>query len=164
MKVIFLDFDGVLNSAASFSMEERIPKDQRTFPVMESLCRVCASNFQIILDEVPDAKVVISSTWREHFDLDWIRAKLSSYGIDSSKVIDKTPVYAVGCRGDEIQEWLDDHPEVTEFVIIDDNWIGRDFDMKGKVVATEWMTGLLLQQAFEAVYKLGVDFNHFKYI
>src|SRR5271167_3063429 len=119
MKVIFLDFDGVLNSSASFVLETRIRKakpqtGRRLPPVNETLCHVCTSNFQMILEEVPSAKIVISSTWREIYNLEWLKKKLKSYGIDSSRVIDKTPS-SFRDRGYEIKQWLEEHPEVTNF-------------------------------------------------
>lgn len=163
MKVIFLDFDGVLNSAASFKLETRIRKEHfnTTFcPVNETLCKVCTSNFQHILDEVPDAKVVISSTWRQLFDLDWLKEKLASYGIDSSRVIDKTPVTWGRERGREIEMWMKDHPEVTNYVILDDNYIGHPYQENHyeegpNFVKSTWNVGLTLSLAVRAVKILG---------
>lgn len=170
MKVIFLDFDGVLNSAASFLLEERIRKENKIFddlcPVNETLCRVCTSNFRHILDEVQDAKIVISSTWRELFDIPWLQEKLASYGIDKDRVIGVTPVVRPPRmsmsveRGQEIKAWLDQHPEITKFVIIDDNNIGKPFQQLGDLdgpnfVRTHWNTGLTLSKAVEAVKILG---------
>ena len=56
MKVIFLDFDGVLNSQGSFVLEDRIRKDNIRRQnvkgkVNETLCHVCTSNFQLVLDQ-----------------------------------------------------------------------------------------------------------------
>jgi hypothetical protein len=161
MKVIFLDFDGVLNSAASFHMEYRIrkfnPNDDSLPPVMETLCRVCTSNFQYILDTVPDAKIVISSTWRELFSIDWLKDKLASYGIDSSRVIDKTPsISSAYYRGTEIKKWMEMHmgEEVTHFVIIDDNHIGGPYGDK-EIVSTSWDVGLTIIGALKAIEILG---------
>jgi len=165
MKVIFLDFDGVLNSAASFMLESRIRKEHPMAddlpPVNETLCRVCTSNFRHILDEVPDAKIVISSTWRQLFDLDWLKAKLSEYGIDSTRVIDVTPSLRVRMsqyaeRGEEIKAWMDAHPEVTNYVILDDNYIGPPYqenhiEAGPNFVKSTWNVGLTLTLAVEAV-------------
>lgn len=168
MKIIFLDFDGVLNSAASFLLEKRKRsgkgrKHRESFcPVNETLCHVCTSNFKHILDEVQEANIVISSTWRNLFDLDWLRAKLEEYGIDGKRVIDKTPdITRMGSqRGEEIQEWLAAHPEVTTYVIIDDNYIGPPFQANpfaetSNIVKTTWNVGLTLPLAIEAVKILG---------
>lgn len=172
MKVIFLDFDGVLNSCASFVMEDRKRKklkgkayeDSKTrpCPLNETLCHVCTSNFQLILDHFPEMKIVISSTWRELFTMDWLKDKLQSYGIDSSRVIDKTPVRYSGVRGEEIAAWLegwekdDTKPEkITYYVIIDDNEIGNGFEEQGKVIKTTWATGLTLEHVHNTIVLLG---------
>jgi hypothetical protein len=167
VKVIFLDFDGVLNSSASFILESnRRRKLMETdkaagmlFRVNQTLCHVCCSNFQYILDHVPsDVKIVISSTWREIYDMDWLKAKLQSYGIDSSRVIDKTPACFVGGftrapRGQEISEWLEEHPEVTDYVILDDN---SDMTVHmDKFVQTSWLTGLTLYNVEKTIDMLG---------
>lgn len=165
MKVIFLDFDGVLNSSASFIMESRKKKKLKEtdldayhdFRVNETLCEVCCSNFQYLLDKCPDAKIVISSTWRNLYSLEWLCAKLASYNIDSSRVIDITPTHFNRMRGHEIADWLEDHPEVTSFVILDDSHIGHCYETDGKVVATNWYVGLTLNHASEAAAKLGGD-------
>lgn len=168
MKVIFLDFDGVLNSSASFKMHarkrrklmEKDPEAAKQYHINEHLCEVCASNFQYILDKCPDAKIVISSAWRNLYELDWLKEKLASYGIDSSKVIDKTGQVVRGftyARGEEIGEWLSEHPEVTHFAIIDDNHIGNGYEADGKVVATNWFQGLTLSDAHKAIGLLDGD-------
>jgi hypothetical protein len=163
MKVVFLDFDGVLNSAASFVMEGRKREGMgRTqfmalgmSPVNETLCSVCTSNFQLVLDHFPELKIVISSTWRELFDLEWLKSKLQSYGVDSSRVIDKTPVCYGGERGREIGMWLAEHQEITKYAIIDDNHIGNGYEEEGKVIKTTWDTGMTLEHVYKTIKVLG---------
>lgn len=164
MKVIFLDFDGVLNSAASFVYETRLRKKhpqttKKLPPVNQTLCKICTSNFIEILDAAPDAKIVISSSWRELFTLDWLKKKLEEYGIDGTRVIDRTPSSFSGDRGREIESWMDDHPEVEKYVILDDNWIGppyQDNDLSStNFVKTTWPVGLTLDKTFEAIKILG---------
>jgi hypothetical protein len=162
MKVIFLDFDGVLNSAASFHMELRVPREQRKCPVNETLCRVCCSNLQFVIDQTPGVKIVLSTTWRELFDMDWLRAKLLEYGVDGTLVIDRTPS-SFRSRGHEIEEWLMDHPEVHDFVIIDDNddGISSRYGKPGlnasNFVQTSWLSGMDLSHALRAIKVLGGD-------
>lgn len=162
MKVIFLDFDGVLNSQKSFDEEiearDLVPTDvfKTLGPLNETLCRSCTSNFQLILDKFPDAKIVISSTWRLLFTLEWLKDKLFSYGIDSSRVIGITPssVPSSGdwrTRGNEIRAWLLDHPEVTKFIVIDDD---PDAVVEvGTFIKTTWEDGLTLEKTEEAIKK-----------
>lgn len=160
MKVIFLDFDGVLNSASSFLYETHRRKRHKEQgvkgPVMETLCNVCAACFQEVLYKYPEVKIVISSTWRTFFDLNWLQAKLASYHIDSSRVIGATPVDHWGkSRGKEIQQWLDSHPEVTHYVIIDDNdWDITPHHGADRFVKTTWEAGMGVEHAEELIFKL----------
>jgi hypothetical protein len=163
MRVIFLDFDGVLNSEASFRYETRLRKAGKAKgPVNETLCNVCTSNLQVILDRFPEVKIVISSTWRELFELEWLKEHLKKYRVDGDRVIDKTPSlyqpstnpYSVAQertpRGNEIKDWLDRHPEVTGYVILDDN---SDMlpDQRQHFVQTDWLTGMTLYHVNEAI-------------
>jgi hypothetical protein len=155
MRILFLDFDGVLNNQGSFIYETRRRDEWEdptaTGPVNESLCPICCSNLIYILEHVTDVKIVISSTWRELFSLDWLKEKLQSYHIDSSLVIDVTPQTVSGHRNREVHMWLDSHPEVTEYVIVDDNlYDGLDLN-KGNFVQTHWHEGLTFAKAIDII-------------
>ena len=101
-KILFLDIDGVVNSKSTTDFRNNLwPVDPyKAFLVGK-----------IQLDT--DCKVVLSSSWRHHPD-----------GIKSANMIvdilDKTP-YLPATRGREIQKWLDDHPEVEKYAILDDD-------------------------------------------
>lgn len=161
MRVIFLDFDGVLNSSASYLFEERkrkaLPRAaaKRIGPSSETLCHVCCSTFQFILDKVPDVQVVISSTWREHFTIEKLRKILTAYGVDASRVIDITPSMFKRDRGHEIKAWLGEHPEVTDFVIIDDFYIGAGYT-DDHIVKTSEPIGLTLNNALSVIQMFGI--------
>lgn len=146
MKVIFLDFDGVLNSQTSFIYENARRKRHKEQGVKgrvpETLSRECAATFQELLYQYPEVKIVVSSTWRTLFTLDELRAKLNEYNIDGSRIIDKTGQLFSGNRGHEIQNWLDQHPEVTHYIIIDDNdWGIVQAHPPEKFVKTSWEFG-----------------------
>lgn len=161
MKVIFLDFDGVLNNSTSFVYESNRRKKWKEQgvggAVNETLSNENTSAFQLVLDTYPDVKIVISSTWRELHDLPWLQAKLADYHIDSSRVIGATPKdHLSGNRGHEIQWWLDKHPEVTHYIIIDDNdWGIVQAHPPEKFVRTDWfLGGFHVGHADEAIKKL----------
>lgn len=163
MKVIFLDFDGVLNSQGSFLYENNRRKKHKEQgvkgPVNETLCNVCTANFQCVLDQYPEAKIVLSTTWRTLFSIDWLKEKLASYHIDSSRVIDKTPQDRLsGDRGREIQWWLKNHPEVTHYVVIDDNdWGISPIHGEGRFVHTTREGGMTIAHAKELILKLSKE-------
>jgi HAD domain in Swiss Army Knife RNA repair proteins len=163
MKVIFLDFDGVLNSATSFLYESNRRNKNKEQGVKgavnETLSFQQCAALQVVLDHYPELKIVISSTWRELFSLDWLKEKLASYHIDSSRVIDRTPSSRGGDRGLEIQRWLTDHPDVTQYVVIDDNNWGIRAYHNDYFVQTTWEGGFHIGHAYEVIEKLSNDYK-----
>lgn len=106
MKVVFLDVDGVLNSVRDYYSVE-----------------LTTDSHFILLRELIDrtgAKIVLSSSWRIGLSIgDVLVQRLAEYGLE---IYDTTPVlYFEGRkRGDEIRAWLNEHKDVTNFVILDD--------------------------------------------
>jgi hypothetical protein len=158
MKVIFLDFDGVLNSEASFRYEAR----RKSNRIPDSLSDVCCSNLQYILEQDADIKLVISSTWRKMHTMEELRNFLNGRFVNGSRIIGKTPSVFSGHRGHEIKLWLEDNPNVTQYVIIDDdddaitalyNEAGKEDDKRGHFFQTTPEDGLLYKQA-KAIAKL----------
>ena len=117
MKVIFLDCDGVINSDLWFrnpckrNFDDDPDIDPRCIDLINRLC------------DASGAKIVISSDWR--YDI-WCVKRLEKAGLKN--IIDKNPIFDVDWymgpiapkRGDEINYWLETHPEVTQYCIIDD--------------------------------------------
>lgn len=109
MKIIFLDFDGVIaplsfhHSSSGFSA---------------SAC----NNVQSILVKDPNVRLVVSSAWRR-WGLEKIREILKENGIDSTKVIGLTEAdggFMPENRANQIKTWLKAHPEVEKYVALDD--------------------------------------------
>lgn len=74
-----------------------------------------------------DTKICISSTWKHHFGDKEHRLK-SDYWENSLQLLGFKPKTFVGItgdrrtlRGEEIQDWLDKHPEVVDYAILDDD-------------------------------------------
>ena len=116
MRVIFCDIDGVL---WVYRKGELDPGDALDLGAVSQLNR--------ILEACPDVRIVISSSWRIVHQLEWIRDHFERYGLPyRDRIIDKTPWNGQDqTRGQEIQQWLTAHPDVTDFVILDDE---RDMD------------------------------------
>lgn len=137
MKVIFLDFDGVI-----------------TIPPRWTINIDKLKNLKKIIDAT-DAKIVVSSSWRSstiertknlilnHDNLKDINSKMKWF---INNIYDITPFisddkYKRNGRGGEIQTWLDAHPEVENYIILDD-----DSDMLMSqlyhFIQTDWSFGL----------------------
>lgn len=160
MKVIFLDFDGVLNSAASFLWEKR----KKTLRLADTLNPVCCSNLQYILENDSSIKIVISSTWRKLHSLVELHNILKSYGVESARIIGKTPMFMNSHRGREIRAWLDENPGITKYVILDDDSDALGAlsiydekkdelvpDEKGHFFQTTWEDGLNMSTAIKVI-------------
>jgi hypothetical protein len=142
LKILFLDIDGVLNSEKYFKEHIEEIKSQSTFITRccseldpEMVCRV-----KRIVDST-GCSVVISSTWRILHSIEEIKQMLAARGWDNCPIIDVTPrnLGRSMKRGDEIKFWLDQHPEVTKFVCLDDD---SDFYSNQNLVKTTWKEGI----------------------
>lgn len=148
MKVLFLDIDGVLNSVRSAIALGGYPhpnRDEQASELIRSEDRfdLVAVGLIRMLCQKTDTKIVLSSTWRYSYQtLEDI--------LDFGKKLDlpiicKTPIIHLSrARGREIDKWLQDHPDVTKFAIVDD-----DSDMLPEqlpsFVKTDYYEGLSYQ-------------------
>lgn len=165
MKIIFLDFDGVINSESwMVSRWEEFDDEtiHRNYPLYEFSPEL-VSNLNEIIDKT-DAKIVVSSTWRKRRTIQELQGILSMIGV-KGEVIDKTSVlgsidgYTIP-RGCEIQKWLKQegkfqrinwsadeqrkHMEsaiVKSYVILDDD-SDMLFTQSEHFVQTSWKSGL----------------------
>lgn len=126
MRILFLDIDGVLNStrfmverAKAGTWDGADPKDWTN---MLDPAAVAILNRVI---EMTDCKIVISSSWRVAHPFDRVGLFMRKAGF-VGEVIGQTVQYVriadgvYGGRSAEIALWLRDHPEVTNFAIVDD--------------------------------------------
>lgn len=151
MKIVFLDFDGVLNSLSDIAFSSGSTAFQAQF--IERLNAIVQAS---------RAKVVVSSTWRVNHSLDELRKLLESSGFEG-EVIGCTPVFDyeqarglsdIGViRCNEIQAWIDAHPiPLTSFVILDD----LDLEpLAAYQIRTDMEAGLCDHHVGEALAVLG---------
>ena len=151
MKIIFLDFDGVLNSRRWIEEHHHLFPDDHIF-MHENVDEQAVARVQKIIDAT-GAKIVISSTWRLLNSLEKLKKLLAAHGL-SGEVIGVTPRGNRGERGDEIQTWVDENGPIESFVILDD-----DSDMAhlmDKLVQTTFDLGLQDEHVDAAIQMLGV--------
>ena len=154
MKIIFLDIDGVCNQWKDGFGWKTHPAPGMKQPYMIDLNIVFSLNSimsQICLDDV---YLVISSSWRNCFKTK--KEFCYKTHIGESYIHDdwKTGNSQTGCRWLEIEQWLQDHPEVTKYVIIDDN---DDQFPKDNFIQTNQEIGLTYNQLGIALKKLGYN-------
>lgn len=116
MNVVFLDYDGVVNTPMWDGEGRRcryyFPEDNKVnnFQCVQWVSEFC---------EKLGYDIVVTSTWR--FEKNYIDC-LKNGGLRKCvKVLGKTPTILDGSRGEEIKAYLKEHPEVDQFLIFDDD-------------------------------------------
>ena len=133
MKVIFLDFDGVIY------VPSREGKNFGSYQI---------NNLNLAIDST-GAKVVIISSWRDNFNIFALKNILCAAGMTQSDIIGSIPR---GEKKEGINQWLKNHEEVSDFVVVDDN------ELKIKnIISCEPLDGLTFSKSKEIIKKLNID-------
>ena len=114
-RVLFLDYDGVVNirmwnekgTKASFGF----PKDHKVnhFQAVQWVSEFCLKcKFDI----------VVTSTWRE--ESNYKECLLRGGLREGIEILGCTKILEGKSRGEEIQEYLSSHPEIKQYIIVDD--------------------------------------------
>lgn len=144
MKLVFLDFDGVINSAVYFT--DRANGLLEGVELDEYIDRRLTARVQRLCEET-GAQIVVSSAWRVMRSVEVLREILTKHGV-SAPVIGKTPHLGT-YRGEEIQKWIDSYDGGAldacgiEGIVILDDMLGREFvHLSEWHVRTLWATGI----------------------
>ena len=147
LKLLFLDIDGVLNAREALDPDVMCGTFHRE--KVDRLNRVLRDT---------GAMIVVSSAWRYLIHrgemtlagFDWL---LRSHGVIAGRLHgitreDKLPVYNE--RGQQINKYLSDHPEVTRYAVVDDLDLGIS-DAGHPFVQTDGGMGLLDDDANQLI-------------
>jgi hypothetical protein len=153
MKIIFLDNDGVICLSSNWGSRHKKQKKwggrklsmtSREMPVeyrFDNFDRKAIKILNKILEET-GAEIVVSSDWRLHANLEELGEYYTAQGIikkpiattDMFKDIFPREWSSLRFRSDlelersmEINHWLENHPEVTHWVAVDDLNMSVDF-------------------------------------
>ena len=148
MKVVFLDFDGVLNSSDFlYGSGEPFSSTQAD----EKIDPVAVSRLNKITDAT-GASIVVSSSWRIGKRVADLRGLLKRHGV-TGIVVGATPVMG-GTRGEQIAKWLSGR-EIEAFAILDDDTFDMGNLPSGSFVKTTMARGLLDEHVTQAIQILG---------
>ena len=130
--IIFMDIDGVINN---YLYCERLMKEPKN-PDLPYLSEMNLDMMKRIvrLAKETDSDIVLSSTWKciwthptAELGKDKMKKMFDHVGIT---IIDVTPE-CKGGRAVEIKQWLDEHPDVTHFVSLDDDYPESEYEKAG---------------------------------
>lgn len=181
MKVLFLDFDGVLNSELFFKYRLKnklnfkffkffgIPKLYHWLTDAHDhekwlLSMIDKKAVKLLNDVVEETgcKIVISSTWRKvNGDYQYLETLLKKKGF-KGEVIDATPVLWTE-RGNEVLEWLSEHPNVTNYIIVDDDSDFSDEQKLKHFVWTDPYCGFSPNSAYKCKWMLNGNISKIEY-
>jgi len=196
MKVIFLDHDGVICLGLNFGSRKKKRKKAGVHvdgkPTQEYPIKYRFDNFDQkavkILNKIlveTDAEIVISSDWRLYATVEELGEYYELFGIIKKpigeterfhKINNKNQYTDMGSyhhnevneyqRSIEIKHYLETHPEITEWVAIDDldmrdvlpknGWRGeykRNWGLNNFVLTSQWTEGIKQNGIKEKVYK-----------
>lgn len=152
MKTIFLDVDGVLNC----------DETEDTIGGYMGI-EYCAVKMLKDIVDTTDAQIVLCSSWKEDWYKDekdkqdrlanYLDKRLAEEGLT---IVDKT-VDKIWNRGEGITNYLKEHPEITSWIILDDEiWEDYDkFNCLPHLVKTAWYDGGLKEEHVkQAIEKL----------
>lgn len=152
MKVIFLDFDGVLNTDAYVRRQGRcgVILDPEKLMLLGRIVRKT------------DAKIVLSTSWREHWSPVPGESDCTGEEIEGIfrrfrlEIYDKIPHRTRGREGN-IRLWLEQYPSVAQYVVLDDLALtGEALD--GHLVRTsDYRGGLTEEHVCTAIAILGKE-------
>ena len=161
MKVIFLDIDGVLNCTTSKSYCHDDICGVITGIDSDKVRRLAK------IVEATGAEIVLSSDWKDGWSKYYTSSKPSHakyldnhlYKKGRLTIKDKTPNTSKGSwyRGEEILTYLRSHPDITDYVILDDTFF-EDFSTKEieeHLVLTNYKLGLTDSDVEKAIKILG---------
>jgi len=153
-KILFLDFDGVLDTYTydqKLQSEGKATKDGYGY-VFDPACVDCLR----LIVEATGAEIVVTSTWKEYMSPDDIKDMWAARCLPG-KVTDTTAYVMGGDRGDEIAAWLKEHDgEVLDYAIIDDlDAAAFAEDQRPHLFAVDRLAGLDKDTVARVIDRLG---------
>lgn len=150
MKILFLDFDGVMIPTRAYWI------DGQTRPV--SKFDPCAVSLVNKLCEENDIKIVVVSSWRRTVFApytDDLKLHMISQGIKEHLIHEDSlcPFKFSSSKYHDVTLWLENHPEVVEYLIVDDD-LHDLYGHKGKIITPIFDDGFDM-----SIYKKAA--NHF---
>lgn len=137
-RILFLDFDGVMIPTRAYWLEGQTRPVTKFDPCAVSLLnKVCEEN---------DLKIVLVTSWRRTV-LGQIPEDLKKHcinnGIKEEFIHEdyQCPWKFTSSKYNDVNFWLENHPEVKDYIIVDDD-LDDEYGHKGKIIVPVFDEGL----------------------
>jgi hypothetical protein len=136
--ILFLDIDGVLIA---------FPEGE---PTAHQFTPRCVAELKTVIAALPGLRVVFSTSWRLGKHVNRLQDQWLANGLPVEITRDGTPelqpdptVPRFHLRGRGIQAWLENHPEITRWAVIDDDrWAIEPILQADRCVFTDASRGM----------------------
>lgn len=161
MKVFFIDVDGVFNQCDDFYIYT-MPAPHQYHPHIVDMNKVAMFNFVVErINTFEELKIVVSSAWRNAFDSAEEFSLIT--GIALEYIHDDWRTCFIGrskerVRHLEVEQWLRDHPECTDWQAFDD--LPFDFP-ETNFIKTQGLLGLEMELLEEACRRIGYKLDYY---
>lgn len=146
MKIIFLDIDGVLTTATWHRFHKFNP--------------VCSKLLENVLVSSGEWQLVISSTWRYEGlgENSKLEKELKETNLFKWLHPDWRTPRLNKKRGYEIQDWIDKHSEISDYLILDDDSDMLEHQM-ASLIHTDCYDGMLFRHWERLMNLMGLKFS-----
>lgn len=157
MRVVFLDIDGVLNDLGwLYHSNDHIKPYIRgsLHHSKASLSPGCVRLFNHLHEKYP-FHIVLISAWRSKHTIEEMRRVFSTINAPLLEYLPNEHTYSNSSRGLQIKKWLQEHPEVSSYLILEDEPDER-MDRTNLVQPSRELGGFNfrnMQEAFEVFQK-----------
>lgn len=165
MNVIFVDIDGPLLPRKMHIFSENRTNEQKAVPKFDEFAVRCFN----LWAKYGNAKIVFSTYWEFYFTADELKRIMHLNGLAFDYHEDViTPKRMSSTRNAEIASWLDNHPEVENFIAVDDDTSCKYIDngvedgtikVKGRWVEVDFDDGISWENFCDGCVGLGIDIN-----
>lgn len=140
--ILFLDIDGVCNNQKTRERQGKTKFIGIKPELAERVRRIIAET---------GCKVVLSSSWRLFPDSKkWAEENVCEF-FDVTPDLQRGSIWGMVYRGFEIKQWVDAHPGVNRYAILDDS---HDFLWGQPLFRTTWAEGLTDEIADQVIAHL----------
>lgn len=169
IKIIFLDIDGpLISSRAEFLPTNRTSLRDKSDPMQQGHFKTfdpCAVWMMNDIIHKVNPTIVMSTSWANHYSLDKLfeffdynKLKINHGNVHEDWV---TPKKFSSQRCHEIQFWLDEHPEITEWVAIDDSIMPEHFGQKeDRIIQVDSYDGFNFRNYLQTLKMLGFEYDN----
>ena len=161
--IIFVDIDGPLvpQKMHYFGQNRRAGKEPENYPMFDPW----AVRVFNMWARYGKAKIVFCTHWTHSWSADELKDIMKHNGLGFDYHEDcVTPKRMSSEKGHEIHWWLKDHPECTNFIIVEDDhscaWVEnfiKDMPVKGRWIQVDYSDGISMKNFMDGCEQLGID-------